>query len=133
MTRQEKIDTLYQEYSELCSESGMCCPQCPYGDVEGLGSCLIAFVLDKLDAGINSRETLQRWSELKDNIEERAWNVLADYHQYKGWGVDSCMWVEDVSIDVDEVLISYFSLGDTHMERVPLDYFMTLDRRFLEN
>ena len=79
-------------------------------------------------------DTLLKYQEIKDCIEERAEVVLKEYFKFKNWNFPKDFSLGEVEIlDNNEVRIEYYGFQDKDREYVPMDYFLTLDNKFLSN
>lgn len=80
---------------------------------------------------INKRD-LYTYSNLKENIEAKAEEILKDYFDYKNWKIPNDFSITSVDVADKKIYISYYGCMDHDCEIVSIEYFMTKDRNYLK-
>lgn len=76
---------------------------------------------------------LKEYERLKDKMEDRAIEVIKDYYDYKSWRFPTDFGLNYIDIGNDCVFIYYYGFCSDNSELVPINYFLTLDRKYLED
>ena len=80
------------------------------------------------------KDILIKYQELKESIEEKAEEVLKAYYKFKQWRFPGDFSLDDVTIiSKDKVCINYYGFQDHDCEYIPMDYFLTLDSKYLND
>lgn len=78
-----------------------------------------------------NKETLIKYGELKNIIENKAVEALKEYYKFNDWKFPSDFSLEGVSIENDQVYVNYFGYDTADTDCFPIDYFLTLDSTYL--
>lgn len=79
-----------------------------------------------------TKNYLSEYQKIKEEIENRAEEIIKDYYDYKNWDFPNDFSIENVNIDEDEVCISYFAFDTNEDEVLPIHYFITKNREYLK-
>lgn len=78
-----------------------------------------------------NKETLIHYDKLKELVEKKAEEVLKAYYEYKKWDFPSDFSLENVFLSDGKVAINYHAFDSLDDECLPIEYFLTLDSKYL--
>lgn len=80
-----------------------------------------------------NKKDLYKYSNLKEKIETKAEDILRDYFDYKNWKIPTDFSITSVDVADKKVYINYYGFMDNDCEIVSIEYFITKDRKYLND